>query len=330
MSISLFKFKGGVKPPTHKSESTGLPIARAPLPSRLVVPLHQSIGGIPRPVVTAGDKVLKGQLIGEADGWISAAVHAPTSGTVLEVAMHPQPHPSGLDALCVAVDTYLGELVAREERMRALYVLMGEALGPVAEINEVFAELNRKFRDSARGWIQTGVATGEIRAEGKVVWISDPVESAAGGTAILGDDGVELVTGAAGGPRIVSTTLQMLLRVLVFGQDATLRNVTQKDLRYTIEANPYSKTPQVRTLLVGAVDRIARNLVKFNALHRLAPNMLLKRLDQVPGDRFALAIRVGREIDLLCFPRQLLELFDNPLLLVRDAVLGLKVVLYIH
>jgi electron transport complex protein RnfC len=68
------------------------------------VPLHQSIGGTPRPVVQAGDKVLKGQLIGEADGWISAAVHAPTSGTVLEVAMHVQPHPSGLDALCVVIE----------------------------------------------------------------------------------------------------------------------------------------------------------------------------------------------------------------------------------
>jgi gamma-glutamyltranspeptidase/glutathione hydrolase len=40
-------------------------------------------------------------------------------------------------------------------------------------------------------------------------------------TIVLGDDGVELVTGAAGGPRIVSATLQMILRVLVFGQDAT-------------------------------------------------------------------------------------------------------------
>jgi len=102
--MNLFKFKGGVKPPTNKTQSLGLPIARAPLPSRLVVPLHQSIGGTPRPVVQAGDKVLKGQLIGEADGWISAAVHAPTSGTVVEIAMHVQPHPSGLDALCVVIE----------------------------------------------------------------------------------------------------------------------------------------------------------------------------------------------------------------------------------
>mgnify|MGYP003553182031 CR=1 FL=1 len=103
MLMNLFKFKGGVKPPTNKTQSNHLPIAHAPLPSRLVVPLHQSIGGTPRPVVSAGDQVLKGQLIGEADGWISAAVHAPTSGTVLEVAMYVQPHPSGLDALCVVI-----------------------------------------------------------------------------------------------------------------------------------------------------------------------------------------------------------------------------------
>ena len=104
MLMNLFKFKGGVKPPTNKTQSVTLPIAVAPLPSRLIVPLHQSIGGTPRPVVQAGDKVLKGQLIGKADGWISAAVHAPTSGTVREVAMHVQPHPSGLDALCVVIE----------------------------------------------------------------------------------------------------------------------------------------------------------------------------------------------------------------------------------
>ncbi len=104
MLMNLFKFKGGVKPPTNKTQSLGLPIAQAPLPTRLIVPLHQSIGGLPRPVVQAGDKVLKGQLIGQADGWISAAVHAPTSGTVLEVALHVQPHPSGLDALCVVIE----------------------------------------------------------------------------------------------------------------------------------------------------------------------------------------------------------------------------------
>lgn len=102
--LQLFRFKGGVKPATNKTQSAQLPIAVAPLPTRLVVPLHQSIGGTPRPIVAVGDKVLKGQKIGEADGWISAAVHAPTSGTVIAVGMHVVPHPSGLPAACVTIE----------------------------------------------------------------------------------------------------------------------------------------------------------------------------------------------------------------------------------
>ena len=102
--LQLFKFKGGVKPATNKVQSVTLPIATAPLPSRLAVPLHQSIGGTPRPIVEVGDKVLKGQKIGEADGWISAAVHAPTSGTVVSVGLYPAAHPSGLTAAAVVIE----------------------------------------------------------------------------------------------------------------------------------------------------------------------------------------------------------------------------------
>ena len=102
--LQLFKFKGGVKPATNKTQSVTLPIAPAPLPSRLAVPLHQSIGGTPRPLVQVGDKVLKGQKIGDADGWVSAAVHAPTSGTVVAVELYPAAHPSGLTAASVIIE----------------------------------------------------------------------------------------------------------------------------------------------------------------------------------------------------------------------------------
>lgn len=101
--LSLFKFKGGVKPATNKVQSLGLPIANAPLPSRLIIPLHQSIGGTPQPVVSVGQRVLKGQCIGAADAWISSAVHASTSGVVTDIGMYPQAHPSGLAALCVVI-----------------------------------------------------------------------------------------------------------------------------------------------------------------------------------------------------------------------------------
>jgi H+/Na+-translocating ferredoxin:NAD+ oxidoreductase subunit C len=102
--LQLFKFKGGVKPATNKTQSLTQPIGVAPLPSVVTIPLHQSIGGTPHPIVQAGDQVLKGQKIGEADGWVSAAVHASTSGTVRAVDMVVQPHPSGLAALSVIIE----------------------------------------------------------------------------------------------------------------------------------------------------------------------------------------------------------------------------------
>jgi electron transport complex protein RnfC len=104
MLRQLFNFKGGVKPQTNKAPSVQAPIGQAPLPSRLYVPLHQSIGGAPNPLVQPGEQVLKGQLIGGADGWLSAAVHAPTSGTVLAIEEHVAAHPSGLPTLSVVID----------------------------------------------------------------------------------------------------------------------------------------------------------------------------------------------------------------------------------
>ncbi len=72
---------------------------------------------------------------------------------------------SGFAALLAAVDTYLNELRVREERMRVLYVLMGEALGPVPAIRPVIVTLNRGFRASAEEWLRTGIRDGDVRAD---------------------------------------------------------------------------------------------------------------------------------------------------------------------
>ena len=105
--MRLFNFNGGVKPEPHKKDAAELPIAVSPAPTFLVIPLHQSIGGTPRPLVNTGDFVLKGQRIGAADvstlGEMSSAVHASTSGQVVAVEERCMPHPSGLSALCVII-----------------------------------------------------------------------------------------------------------------------------------------------------------------------------------------------------------------------------------
>lgn len=100
----LFSFHGGVKPEDHKSVSAEEPIRAAPLPSRLVVPLRQNTRAIARCTVVAGQKVLKGERIGEAQGALGTAVHAPTSGTVIEISDHPMAHPSSLATTCVVIE----------------------------------------------------------------------------------------------------------------------------------------------------------------------------------------------------------------------------------
>ncbi len=102
--LQLFKFKGGVKPDTNKTPSVQTPIGVAPLPALLIVPLHQSLGGMPNPLVEAGERVLKGQRIGNPDKWVSSAVHAPTSGTVIAVEERIAAHPSGLPTMSVVIE----------------------------------------------------------------------------------------------------------------------------------------------------------------------------------------------------------------------------------
>lgn len=100
---TYFPFQGGVHPPEHKDISSGAPIQRAPLPSRLVVPLLQSIGNRARLLVNVGDKVLKGQCIGIPDGAISVGAHAPTSGIVTSIGPATLAHPSGLAEIAVTI-----------------------------------------------------------------------------------------------------------------------------------------------------------------------------------------------------------------------------------
>ena len=99
----LFRFHGGVHPPEHKLESSTLPSTNAPLPGTLVLPLHQHIGARAKPLVQAGERVLKGQVLARAEGNLSAAIHAPTSGMVESIAPAAVPHPSGMADLCITL-----------------------------------------------------------------------------------------------------------------------------------------------------------------------------------------------------------------------------------
>lgn len=103
-SRKLHDFPGGLLLDDHKSISNTLSIKAAELPWQLVLPLSQHIGNMAIPCVQVGEHVLKGQRIARCDGYVSAPVHAPSSGTVIAIDEHPVPHPSGLSARCITID----------------------------------------------------------------------------------------------------------------------------------------------------------------------------------------------------------------------------------
>jgi len=82
----MFKtFKiGGVHPEANKLSAANA-IVGAQLPKTAIIPLAQHIGAPANAVVQKGDKVKVGQLIGEANGFVSANIHSSVSGTVSKV-----------------------------------------------------------------------------------------------------------------------------------------------------------------------------------------------------------------------------------------------------
>ena len=96
-------FRHGVHPPAHKEASAHLPIRRMPFPERVVLPLSQHAGAPARCLVEPGQRVERGDRIGEAQGYVSVPIHASVTGEVEEVAMWP--HPSGGHREAVVIRT---------------------------------------------------------------------------------------------------------------------------------------------------------------------------------------------------------------------------------
>jgi electron transport complex protein RnfC len=86
------RFRGGVHPDDSKHTSRQAISGIEPADS-LILSLSQHIGAPSRAEVSVGDRVLKYQPIASPGGFVSMALHAPTSGTVKTI--EPASHPSG-------------------------------------------------------------------------------------------------------------------------------------------------------------------------------------------------------------------------------------------
>ena len=99
--MKTFK-RGGVHPPENKL-TRDVAIEYLPLPKQLIVPVNQHLGSPAIPVVKIGDQVKKGQLIAESSAFISANIHAPTSGKVTKI--QPHTHTNGHYSLSIYIET---------------------------------------------------------------------------------------------------------------------------------------------------------------------------------------------------------------------------------
>jgi electron transport complex protein RnfC len=82
-------FRHGIHPPEMKEDTSRLSIRRFPFAPVLVVPLSQHLGKPAKPIVRPGQEVVRGQVIAEADGFLSVNMHAPATGTVKKIALAP-------------------------------------------------------------------------------------------------------------------------------------------------------------------------------------------------------------------------------------------------
>ncbi len=97
-------FTGGIHPYEGKGLSKDQPITDVEPEGLLVYLLSQHIGAPAKPVVSVGDSVLKGQMIAEPGGFVSAPVHASVSGVVKSIEPWLSPSGGTVDSIVVEND----------------------------------------------------------------------------------------------------------------------------------------------------------------------------------------------------------------------------------
>ena len=100
--MGLLTFKGGIHPDDGKRFSKDQAVKPLLPKGDMVYPLSQHIGAPANPVVKKGDHVLKGQMIADAGGFVSAPVYSSVSGTVK--GLEQRFNPAGTKTECIVIE----------------------------------------------------------------------------------------------------------------------------------------------------------------------------------------------------------------------------------
>lgn len=126
-------FRGGVHPDDRKRYTASKPIEVAPIPEKVIIPVRQHIGAPCSPTVKVGELVKKGQIIAEAQAFVSSPIHASTSGKVVEIADYPHP----VFGACVSI---VIESDGQDEWVEGLPLQRDWETLEIAEIKEIIRQ----------------------------------------------------------------------------------------------------------------------------------------------------------------------------------------------
>jgi len=82
-------FRHGIHPPENKDETNGLPIKQFPFAPVVIIPTVQHIGAPSKIIVREGQEVIRGQVLAEANGYMSVPIHAPETGVIRKIGNVP-------------------------------------------------------------------------------------------------------------------------------------------------------------------------------------------------------------------------------------------------
>ena len=99
-------FNHGVHPEEYKELSASKSIERMPFVEEYTLPLGQHIGAPSKPIVKIGQKVRRGEMVGEPNGFVSVALHSPVDGTVTDIGLSTHPNGQELPAIKIKTDPF--------------------------------------------------------------------------------------------------------------------------------------------------------------------------------------------------------------------------------
>ena len=95
-------FRGGIHPNEYKSLTENHSFEQMPNPKQIILPLSQHIGKPAKSLVAKKDEVKAGQLVAEAEGFVSAPIHSSVSGKVKVI--EDEPNVSGFPKKSIVID----------------------------------------------------------------------------------------------------------------------------------------------------------------------------------------------------------------------------------